>query len=49
MSLKNIAALTLMGAAWLAVVTLTLVVSPAAIVSGLALPAVTQAAMSEVD
>ena len=49
MNLKNIVALTILGAAWLTVATLMVVVSPGAIVAGFALPAVTSAALSEVD
>jgi hypothetical protein len=49
MSLKNIATMTLLGAAWLTVATLTVVVSPGALVAGFALPAVTSAALHEVD
>jgi hypothetical protein len=47
-SLNNVFCLTLIGAAWLTVATLTVVVSPAAVVCGLALPGFTSAAMHEV-
>ena len=49
MSAKNIALLTFLGACYLAVAVATFMVNPGAIVTGLALPAVHQATMSEVD
>lgn len=49
MSAKNIALMTLLGACYLAVLALTVIVHPGAVVSALGLPAVHQATMSEVD
>ena len=49
MNLKNITNLTLLGVIWLTVATLIVVVSPGAMVAGLALPAITSAALDEVE
>ena len=47
--LNNVTLLTLLGAAYLAVISLVLIVHPGAIVTALALPAVHGSVMSEVD
>ena len=47
--LKNITLLTFLGAAYLAVISLVVIVHPGAIVTALALPAVHGSVLSEVD